>query len=187
MCGVRATAAVIGVAAALGLCVWGGLLSYDAIDGLADGVRDGETRTPVPGLRHVELDKGKHVIYYEVDSSSVSGDKVPVPEFRVAIRRAGEGPVLGVDDYSTDFHVDSGSREAQAALTVEIPSAGRYQIATSGEEGAGEPAVVLGRPITRRILRLVLGLTALAAGLALGILVIAVVAGLAIRGRRAKG
>ncbi len=107
-----------------------------------------------------------------------------MPEFVVAIRRGGEGPVLDVDDYGADFHVDSGGREAQAALTVEVPSAGRYQIATSGEGGASEPAVVLGKPIARRILRLILGVMAFIAGLGLGILVIAIVAGLAVRDRR---
>ncbi len=78
----RVIAAVIGVVAALGLCVWGGTLTYDAIDSLADGARRGETRTPIPGATDVELDEGKYVVFYEVDASTVlDADDIVVPSF----------------------------------------------------------------------------------------------------------
>ena len=182
----RAIAAVIGVAAALGLCVWGGTLTYDAIDSLADGARRGETRTPIPGATEVHLDEGKYVVFYEVDASSVAAaEDIAVPSLDLSIRRDGDGPALALDDYGSSFTVDSGGRAAKAALTVQLPSDGRYRINVSGRPQAADPAVVLGKPVTRRVLRLVLGLAAFLSGLGLGILVIAIVAGLAIRDRRA--
>jgi hypothetical protein len=186
MGGVRALAAAIGVVAALGLCVLGGVLTYDAIDSLADGARQGETRTPIPGSTDVHLDKGKYVVFYEVDASSVpDADSIAVPAFRLSIRRSGDGRALELEDYGSDFTVDSGGRAARAADTVRVPDDGRYRITTSGRPDDADPAVVLGRPVTRRVLRLVLGLATFVAGLALGLLVIAVVTGLALRRRRA--
>ena len=180
---VRALLAVMGVLAALALCVLGGTLVYDAIDSLADGARHGETRTPIPGTTDVELDEGKYVVYYEVDSGTVlDADAIVIPSLDVEIRRAGDGPPLELDDYGSNLTVDSGGRAAKAAFTVGVPADGRYRISTSGEEGSG--SVVLGKPLTRRVLSLVLGGAAFLAGLALGILVVAVVAGLTIRDRR---
>jgi len=187
MGGVRALAAAIGVAAALGLCVWGGLLMYGAIDSLTDGARQGETRTPIPGVTDVELRKGKYVVFYEVATAAgTAGDnRIPVPALDLSIRRGGDGPALDLEDYGSDFNVESDGRAAQAALTVRIPGDGRYRITASGRPDADEPAVVLGRPVTRRVLRLVLGVAAFVAGLGLGILLIAVAAGLALRNHRA--
>lgn len=180
----RALLAVIGVLAALALCAWGGTLVYNAIDSLADGARRGETRTPIPGVTDVDLDEGKYVVFYEVNASSVGEGNVPVPRFTLTIRRSGDGPALEVEDYGSDFRVESGGRVGQATSTVRIPSDGRYRITTGGKVDAAEPAVVLGKPVTRRVLRLVFGIVMFIAGLALGILVIAVAAGLAIRDRR---
>lgn len=181
----RATAAVLAGAAALALCAWGGTLAYGAIDSLTDGARIGETRTAIPGTTDAELDEGKHVLFYEVDSSTTTGDeRIPVPPLRVTIRRSGDGPPLRLEDYGGSFRVESGGRAAQAAATVRIPSDGRYRITAAGRPDAADPAVVLGRPVTRRVLRLVLGLAAFVAGLALGVLVIAVAAGLALREHR---
>ncbi len=65
-----------------------------------------------------------------------------------------------------------------------MPDEGRYRItARSGPERTTD-AVVLGKPIARRILRLILGVMAFIAGLGLGLLVLAVATGLAIRDRR---
>ena len=175
----RALLAVIGVLAALGLCVWGGTLVYDAIDSLADGARLGETRTPIPGSTDVELDEGKYVVFYEVTAGRVpDAATLEIP----SIRRGGDGPPLELDEYGSELTVDSGGRAARAAFTVRVPADGRYRITTSGEEGSR--SVVLGKPLTRRVLSLVLGGAAFLAGLALGILVIAIVAGLSIRDRR---
>ena len=139
----RVLAAVIGVAAALGLCVWGGLLAYDATDSLVDGARMGETRTSIPGTTDVELEKGKYVVFYEVDASSVFGDgRIPVPPLGLSIRRGGDGPPLELKDYGTDFNVESGGRAAQAAHTIRIPSDGHYRIRASGQRAGADPAVV---------------------------------------------
>lgn len=185
MGGVRGLAAALGVAAALGLCVWGGTLAYDAIDSLTDGARIGETRTPIPGTTDVELDEGKYVVFYEVDASTTGDEeRIPVPRLLTTIRRDGDGPPLEIDDYGGSFRVESGGRAAQAAATVRVPSDGRYRIAALGRADSADPAVVLGRPVTRRVLRLVVGLAALVAGLGLGILVIAVAAGLSLRAKR---
>ena len=185
MGGMRAIGAVIGVAAALGLCVWGGTLTYDAIDSLIDGARLGETRTPIPGTTDVELDEGKYVVFYEVDAGSVGEGNVPVPSFTAMIQRSGDGPALSVKDYGSDFRVESGGRVGQAVSTVRIPSDGRYRIRAGGSPNeAADPAVVLGKPVTRRVLRLILGIAAFLGGLGLGILVITIVAGLAFRDRR---
>jgi len=182
---VRALLAVIGVVAALALCVWGGTLVYDAIDSLADGARLGETRTPIPGVTDVELDEGKYVVFYEVDSSTVvDAEAIVIPSLDLAIRRGGDGQPLELDDYGSNFTVEGGGRAAKAAYTVRVPADGRYRISTSGEEGTG--SVVLGKPVTRRVLNLVLGGAAFLAGIALGILVIAIVAGLSIRDRRRR-
>jgi len=111
-------------------------------------------------------------------------DRIAIPRFLVTIRRGGDGPPLAIEDYDSDFRVESGGRAAQAAATIRIPSDGRYRITASGRPDAADSAVVLGRPVTRRVLRLVLGLAAFLAGLALGTLVIAVAAGLSLRGHR---
>ena len=168
----RTIAAVLGVLAALALCAGGGVLAYDAADSLIDGARHGETRTPIPGATDVELDEGKYVVFYEVDSTSVGDENVPVPEFTLTIRRAGGGPPLKIEDYGSDFRVDSGGRVGQAVSTVRIPSDGRYRIRTTGTPVGDEPAVVLGKPVGRRVLRLVLGATLFVAGLAIGLLVV---------------
>ena len=70
---------------------------------------------------------------------------------------------------------------------MRIPSDGRYRIRTTGTPVGDEPAVVLGKPVARRVLRLVLGATLFVAGLAIGLLVVAIAAGLAYRNRRAGG
>jgi hypothetical protein len=182
---VRALATVIGVLVSLALCVWGGVLAYDAVDSLTDGARIGETRTPIPGRTDIDLDEGKHVVFYEVSASSVpAAEDIVVPALDLSIRRGGDGRSLELEDYGSEFNVESGGRAAKAAFTVRIPGDGRYRITTSGSADAAQPAVVLGKPVTRRVLRLVLGLAAFVAGLALGILVIAVAAGLAFRDRR---
>jgi hypothetical protein len=181
---VRALLAVIGVMAALGLCAWGGVLVYDAIDALTDGARIGETRTPIPGRTDVPLDEGKYVVFYEIATTSVPDvDDSSIPSFELVIRRDGDGPPLPLKGYGSDFTVESGGRTGRARYTVQIPTDGRYRITASGNPEGAQPAVVLGKPVTRRVLRLVLGAVAFIAGLALGILVIAIAAGLAIRDR----
>jgi hypothetical protein len=63
--------------------------------------------------------------------------------------------------------ISSGGRAAQAIATVEVPEDGRYEITVTDSADAPSPAVVLGKPITRRILRLVVGIAGSVVGLAL--------------------
>jgi len=66
-----------------------------------------------------------------------------------------------------------------------VPEDGRFEITVTDSADAPSPAVVLGKPITRRILRLVVGIAGSVAGLALLGLVGALAIGFAVRGRKA--
>lgn len=177
---------VLGALAAVALTVVGVTTTVDAAGSFSD-VRIGDTRTAMPGSREVELDEGKYVVFYEVSDEGVSGDSdnINVPPLDVRVREAGDGRALDLDDYTTDFDVSSGGRAAQAIATVEVPEDGRYEITATDSADAPSPAVVLGKPITRRILRLVVGIAGSVAGLALLGLVGALAIGFAVRGRKA--
>lgn len=178
----------LGALAAIALLVGGIGIAVDAGSKLFGGVRIGETRTPVPGARDAQLDSGRYTLFYEVDESSVesdgSGDSdVDVPPLEVTIRRGGDGPPLELEDYGGSFDVTGGGRAATAVRSVRVPESGRYRIRATSRRGAGSPAVVLGRPVLARILRLVVGIAAAFAGLALGALVVASALALRARGR----
>ena len=180
---------IFGALAGMALAAVGGVTTVDAIGSFSD-VRIEDTRTPIPGAREVKLDAGKYVLFYEVDDESVShldGGPFPVPALDVTVRRAEKGPALDLDDYSGDFNVSSGGRAAQAAATLEAPEDGRYEIAARTGARASAPAVVLGRPITGRILRLIAGLAGIVAGLGIVALVAALAIGLAVRGSKSAG
>ena len=181
------TLLLLGALAAAALMVWGVSLSVDAIDALTGGARIGETRTPVPGTRYVELDERKYVVYYEVDSGFSGGfDESPdvrIPHLEVTIRRNGDGPPLPLEDYDGSFDVSSGGRTGAAWRTLDVPQEGRYRISAGPEVRAAAPAVVLGRPVTGRVLRLVLGVAAFLAGLGMAALVAAIAIGLRVRAR----
>jgi hypothetical protein len=177
----------LGAAAALGLIVWGAVITVDVIDDWS-GTRIGATRTRAPGARDVRLDATKYVVFYEVAERSVpsggdgsTGDIPIPPRLDVKIRRGGDGPPLPLDDYATDFHVSGGTRAARAVWTVQVPEAGRYRIAAAGAFGADEPAVVLGRPVGRRVVRLVAGIFGIVGGFMLGLVVGVIAVVLAIR------
>jgi hypothetical protein len=185
---VRRTLLLLGALAAVALTALAITVVVDAIDQFSGGARIGKTRTPVPGQRDATLEERKYVVYYEVDSGFAGGfDKtreIVVPaELDLAIRRDGDGPPLPLDDYGGDFEVSSGGRTAQAWRTVEVPRAGNYRISAGPEVRAAAPAIVLGRPVSGRVLRLVFGIAALLAGLGLGGLVGAIAVGLRLRAR----
>ena len=176
---------IIGALAGMALVALGVVTTVDGIKGFSD-VRIEDTRTPIPGDREVELDAGKYVLFYEVSEESVSHldqGEFPIPALDVTVRLAGDGSPLDLDDYSADFDVSSGGRAARAAATLEVPEDGTYEIAARTPARASEPAVVLGRPITRRVLRLIAGLAGVVAGLGMVALAAALGIGLAVRGR----
>jgi len=82
-----------------------------------------------------------------------------------------------------NFSVSSGGRYAQAVSTVEPPSAGRYRLRVQGGGDPGDPAVLLGRPVSGRLKPLLMGIVLLATGLAAALFVL--LAG--ILGRRRAG
>ena len=92
-------------------------------------------------------------------------------QLELSIRRDGDGPPLPLEDYGGDFEVSSGGRTAKAWRTVEVPREGNYRISAGPEFRAAAPAIVLGRPVSGRVMRLILGIAALLAGLGLGALV----------------
>ncbi len=177
---------ILGALAAVALTVVGVTTTVDAAGSFSD-VRIGDTRTAIPGSREVSLDEGKYVVFYEVSGEEVSGDSdnIYVPPLEVRVQDPGGARTLELDDYTTDFDVSSGGRAAQAIATVEVPEDGRYEITVTDSADAPSPAVVLGKPITRRILRLVVGIAGSVAGLALLGLVGALAIGFAVRGRKA--
>ena len=66
---------------------------------------------------------------------------------------------------------------------MEVPREGRYRISAGPEVRAAAPAIVLGRPVSGRVMRLVLGVAGVLAGLGLGALVAAIAIGLRVRAR----
>ena len=128
---------LIGVAAALGLCVWGGA-AHLRRDRLAHRRRADRRDAHADPRRHAtcELDEGKYVLFYEVrcEQRVSATTSIPVPPARrERSAAAGDGPPLELDDYGSDFRVESGGRAAQAAAHGRgSPSEGRYRITASG-------------------------------------------------------
>lgn len=179
---------ILGGLAAIVLSVVSVTITVDAIGSFSD-VRIGDTRTSIPGTREVELDEGKYVVFYEVSDEGVSDDSdgnLYVPPLDVRVHLPDAARSLDLDDYSSDFNVSSGGRDAQAIATVEVPEDNRYEITVSGSADAASPAVVLGKPITRRILRLIVGIAGFVAGLALLALTGALAIGFAVRKPRSS-
>ena len=168
----RRTLLPTGAIAALALLAIGVLMTADAAGTLSE-TRLGSTRTFVPGSRWADLEERKYTVFYEVATGTIaegSLDDLPVPPLEVTIRRDGDGPALPLDDYSGSFTVYSGGRGATAWRTVKVPEAGRYRIRVAGRSTDPGPAVVLGRPLTRRIFNLILGIAGIVAGLAVAAL-----------------
>ena len=172
----------LGAPLAAMLVGWGVPGAIDAADSLS-GTRIGATRTPMPGARIVTLDSGKHTVFYEVDDGAADGEEIEVPALDVSVRPAKGGEPLELEGFSGDLDLTSAGRAATAVGAVRVPEDGRYRVAATGEADAAAPAVVLGRPITARVLRLLVAIAAVFTGVCLGILVGAVA--LALRaGRR---
>ena len=177
----RALLLILGALAGLALVGLGAVTAIDGMEGVSD-VRIEETRTSIPGEREVGLEAGKHVVFYEVADDGEEQTPV-VPALEVRVRRPGASRFLELDDYSGDFDVSGGGREAQAISTLEVPEDGRYEIAARGRTDATAPGVVLGHPITPRVLQLIAGVIGVVAGLGLIVLVAVLAIGWAVRTR----
>jgi hypothetical protein len=129
-----------------------------------------ETRTPLPGRRNVRLDTHKYIVWYETRRARPSSE----PSVEIA-PRDGE-PALALNDYGGTFTTDSGGRHSEALWTVTPPSAGWYVMTVAGDSSVDSydrPGVVLGQPIGRRVLRVVVGgIVALLATAGLVVLVV---------------
>lgn len=182
---------VLGALVAIVLIVVGVTMTVDAAGSLSD-VRIEDTRTAIPGSKDVELEEGKYVVFYEVsdDAGYVGGDGgVYMPPVEMRLTAVGGAQPLELRPYSTDFNISGGGRKGHAFVTVDVPRDGRYALRAEppGPEGAAEAAsngVVLGKPITHRALRLIVGITGILAGLAVLALICALSIGLAVRKRR---
>ena len=109
-----------------------------------------ETSTPIPGSRVVQLDERKYNVFYDGTS-----EQEAIPPIRVLVTPAGGGTPLPLEDFSGSLNYG----DAQATATVDVPRSGRYRIATQGDPAFSTQAeVVLGEPIGKRILRVVLGI-----------------------------
>jgi hypothetical protein len=178
---IRPVLLALAALAAFALLAWSIPLAVDAVDALSE-TRIGDTRTAVPGSHEVELEARKHTVFYEVEE----GGSIDVPPLEVAIRPEGDRPPLALEDFSGNFDLTSGGRQATAIATVRVPEEGRYRIGVTGRAGDDEPAVVLGRPVLPRILRLLGALAAIVAGLGLAALAAAIAIAIALRASRAS-
>jgi len=181
---VRRALLVLGALAGIALTALGAATAAGAVDALGD-TRIGDTRITLPGSRSARLDEGKHVVYYEVEEDSVGDARdIAVPELQVLVRPEGSRRPLELDDYSAEFDVASGGRAARAVAAVEVPREGDYEITVAARSPAPGSTVVLGRPITGRIARLILGIAGAAGGLGLVALMAALAVARAVRQRR---
>jgi hypothetical protein len=108
-----------------------------------------ETSTPIPESREVRLEARKYNVFYDGTSETE-----PIPQIRVRVTPAGGDGALPLGDFGGSLNYG----DAQAIATVEVPRVGLYRITTAGAPGfPSAAAVVLGEPIGKRILRVVLG------------------------------
>jgi hypothetical protein len=139
---------IAGLVLLVALVAGGATIAALAAVDLPRGVLE-ETSTPVPGSREVRLEARKYNVFYD----GTSADE-PIPRISVQVAPAAGGAALPLDDFGGSLNYG----DAQAIATVDVPRAGVYRIRTAGEPGlVAEPSVVLGEPLGKRILRVVLG------------------------------
>jgi hypothetical protein len=140
--------AIVGLVLLVALVVGGATVAALAAVELPRGVLE-ETSTPIPGGRVVQLDERKYNVFYDGTS-----EQEAIPPIRVLVTPAGGGTPLPFEDFSGSLNYG----DAQATATVEVPRSGRYRIVTQEAPGFRPNAsVVLGEPIGKRILTVVLG------------------------------
>ena len=142
---------IVGLVLLVALIAAGATIATVSATKLSRGVLE-ETSTAIPGSRVVRLDARRYNVFYDGTSSEEA-----IPPLRVRVVPVGGEAALPLEDFGGSLNFG----DAQAIASVEVPRAGRYRILTAGE-AAISSEVVLGEPIGKRILRVVLG-----AGLAL--------------------
>jgi hypothetical protein len=139
---------IVGLVLLVALIAAGATIAAVSATKLPRGVLE-ETSTPIPGGRVVQLDARRYNVFYDGTSSE---ERIPPLTVRVVPLRPGQEPLL------EDFGGSLNFGDAQAIASVEVPRAGRYRIVTAVDAGfSPQASVVLGEPIGRRILRVVLG------------------------------
>jgi hypothetical protein len=139
---------IVGLVLLVAVVAAGATIAAVSATKLPRGVLE-ETSTPIPGSRVVQLDARKYNVFYDGTS-----EQEAIPSIRVLVTPAGGGPELELEDFSGSLNYG----DAQAIASVEVPRSGRYRIAAEGAGGlTPEASVVLGEPIGKRILRVVLG------------------------------
>jgi hypothetical protein len=156
---------IAGLVLLVALIAAGATIAALAAVDLPRGVLE-ETSTPVPGSREVRLEARKYNVFYDGTSP-----EEPIPRMRVEVAPSAGGAALPLDDFGGNLNYG----DAQAIATVEPTRAGLYRITTEGEPSfASEPDVVLGEPIGKRILTVVLGAALAFLGLVGSILLIVI-------------
>jgi hypothetical protein len=139
---------IVGLVLLVALIAAGATIAAVSATKLPRGVLE-ETSAPIPGSREVRLEARRYNVFYDGTSSEEA-----IPPLRVQVVPAGGGDALPLEDFGGSLNFG----DAQAIASVEVPRAGRYRIATTATgEPLGEAEVVLGEPIGKRILRVVLG------------------------------
>ena len=139
---------IVGLVLLVSLVAAGATIAAVSATKLPRGVLE-ETSTPIPGSRVVQLDSRKYNVFYDGTS-----EQEAIPPIRVRVAPAGGGPALEQEDFGGSLNFG----DAQAIATVEVPRSGRYRIVTEDAPGfRPDASVVLGEPIGKRILRVVLG------------------------------
>jgi hypothetical protein len=157
--------AIAGLILLVALIAGGATIAALAAAELPRGVLE-ETSTPIPGSRDVRLEARKYNVFYDGSSTDEA-----IPPLRVLVTPPGGGAPLPLRDFSGSVNYGN----AQAIATVEVPRAGTYRIRTAGEPGlTGDPSAVLGEPIGKRILQVVLGAALAFLGLLGSILVVVI-------------
>ena len=140
--------AIVGLVLLVSLVAAGATIAAVSATKLPRGVLE-ETSTPIPGSRVVQLDARKYNVFYDGTS-----EQEAIPPINVLVMPAGGGAPPELEDFSGSLNFG----DAQAIATVEVPRSGRYRIVARGTPGfTREASVVLGEPIGKRILRVVLG------------------------------
>jgi hypothetical protein len=140
--------AIVGLVLLVALVAAGATIAAVSVTKLSRGVLEA-TSTPIPGSRVVQLDERKYNVFYDG-----TGEQEAIPRIRVRVTPVEGGPALELEDFSGSLNFG----DAQAIATVEAPRSGRYRIVAAGDPTFPTRAsVVLGEPIGKRILRVVLG------------------------------
>jgi hypothetical protein len=138
---------IVGLVLLVALIAAGATIAAVSATKLPRGVLE-ETSTPIPGGRVVQLEARKYNVFYDGTS-----ENEPIPPLRVRVAPAGGGAPLQLEDFGGSLNYG----DAQAIASVEIPRSGRYRVVTEGSGSGLSSEVVLGEPIGKRILGVVLG------------------------------